>query len=67
MEGKIKTNLKNFLKDESGQSTTEYVLLLVFIVAAVSKVGGTLKNKLDSLVSTIFNKAESAAGNIDAN
>jgi Flp pilus assembly pilin Flp len=60
-------NIKNLasalVQDESGQSTTEYVLLLLFVVMAVKAVGGTMKTKLQSLVDTVFSKAESEAGN----
>lgn len=46
-----------FLKDESGQSTTEYVLLLVFVVMAVKAVGGKLNTGLGSLIDTALGKA----------
>lgn len=62
---KIKALLGAFMKDESGQSTTEYVLLLVFVVMAVKMVGGTLKTKLNSLVGTVFDKAEAEASKIE--
>lgn len=57
-------SLKNlawaFWKDESGQSTTEYVLLLLFVVIAVKSVGTTMKDKLKGLIDTAFGKATSA-------
>ena len=52
--------LKAFLRDESGQSTTEYVLLLLFVVVAVKFVGGTLKSRLAGLIDTVFNKTNDA-------
>ena len=60
----MKKILKQFLKDESGQSTTEYVLLLLFIVVAVSKVGGGLKTKLSSLMDKIFDKTDAAVDSV---
>lgn len=59
-------NIKNLasalVRDESGQSTTEYVLLLLFVVMAVKAVGGTMKTKLQGLVDTVFNRATEEAG-----
>lgn len=54
---KLKRKTQNFLLDESGQSTTEYVLLLLFVVIAVKYVGGTLKDRLKNLIDQAFNKA----------
>lgn len=45
--------LKNLLKDESGQGATEYILLLVVVVALAmmfrGKITEALKEKLDEL------------------
>ena len=48
-----------FLKDESGQSLTEYVLLVFALVEAVKAVGGSMKERLQGLVDIVFTKAES--------
>lgn len=58
----IKMMAKSFIKDESGQSTTEYVLLLVFVVMAVKAVGGKLKDGLNDLVGKAFSRAGDAVG-----
>ena len=58
----IKSTLAQVLRDESGQSTTEYVLLLLFVVIAVKQVGGTLKEKLTALVSKVFATTEGQIG-----
>lgn len=50
-------------RDESGQSTTEYVLLLVFIVMAVKSVGGKLNSGLGALIDRAFNRATESIGN----
>lgn len=60
----LKKVASEFLKDESGQSTTEYVLLLVFVVMAVKAVGGKLNSGLGGLIDKAFTKAEAA---VDAN
>ena len=57
---KIKNSLLQFYKDESGQSTTEYVLLLLFVVVAVKQVGGQLKGKLTGILNAAFEKTEDA-------
>lgn len=54
----IKNVAKAFLKDESGQSTTEYVLLLVFVVMAVKTVGKNLTSGLSGLIDTAMGKAK---------
>ncbi len=56
----IKNILRNFIKDESGQSTTEYVLLLLFVVIAVKAVGGKLKDRLNLIMDAAMGKAEDA-------
>ena len=56
----IRSRALSFLRDESGQSTTEYVLLLVFVVMAVKAVGGKLNSGLQDLVGKAFGKAEAA-------
>lgn len=58
---KIKQVASEFLKDESGQSTTEYVLLLVFVVLAVKNVGKQLTTGLNQLVGTAFSTANQEA------
>jgi Flp pilus assembly pilin Flp len=49
-----------FLQEESGQTTTEYVLLLLFVVIAVRAVGGGLKGKLEGIMNAAFNKTTDA-------
>lgn len=53
----MKAMLKNLWKDESGQGATEYILLLVVVVALAlmfrGKITETLTAKLDELGSAI--------------
>lgn len=53
----IKTKFIEILKDESGQGTTEYILILVAIVGVAivfrEKIGNMLKGKLESLSASI--------------
>ncbi len=43
-------------KGQKGQSTTEYVLLLLFVVIAVKAVGGQMKDRLDGIMKAAFGK-----------
>jgi len=56
----MRTLLKAFLKDESGQSTTEYVLLLLFVVLAVKAAGGQLKDRINAILNAAFDQTNSA-------
>ena len=54
---KLTTLMKNLWKDESGQGATEYILLLVVVVALAmmfrGKITETLRSKLEELGSSI--------------
>ncbi len=54
---KLKSFAQKFWKDESAQGATEYILLLVVVVAVVmlfkDKIKGALSDKLNSLGSDI--------------
>lgn len=54
---RIKSFLKNFVSDESGQGTAEYVLLLVVAVALVmvfkNKIRGVFETKTDEVANKI--------------
>jgi Flp pilus assembly pilin Flp len=52
----------NLAKDESGQTTTEYVLLLVFVVIAVKTVGKQLSTQLQGLMDKAFGRAQAEIG-----
>lgn len=62
---KIKKCTWALLADESGQSTTEYVLLLLFVVVAVKAVGGQLKQRITGILEKAFGKTESAIESAD--
>lgn len=52
--------LKNFLKDESGQTTTEYILILAVIVTIFMQ----FRNKLTKIIGTIFGQLETSTQDI---
>lgn len=45
----------NYLKDEDGQTSTEYILLVAVVAAIIFKFRGTLTQKLDDLIEGVFN------------
>lgn len=56
MKGKI----VEFLKDESGQTSTEYILLVAMVALIVIKFGGKLRTELDKMVESVFGRANTA-------
>lgn len=53
-------DLKNFLKDESGQTTTEYILILAVIVTIFMQ----FRTKLKGIINKIFGELDSATGDL---
>ncbi len=53
----IKNTFKNILRDESGQGATEYILLLVVVVAIAmlfkDQIMGVVRSKLESISGNI--------------
>ena len=47
----------NFLKDEEGQTSTEYILLIAVVAIIVFKFKGIALEKLEGIVNKVFNKA----------
>ena len=53
------TELINYLKDDDGQTSTEYILLVAVVAMIVLKFKQQLKDKLDGVMNTVFNKVDS--------
>lgn len=53
---KLMVNLKQFLKDESGQTTTEYILILAVIVTIFMQ----FRKKLLAIISKLFKGLDTA-------
>jgi pilus assembly protein Flp/PilA len=47
-----------FLKDESGQTSTEYILLVAVVAFIIFKFKGILQTRLIGLANKIFNNAD---------
>lgn len=47
----------NFLKDEDGQTSTEYILLVAVVAVIILKFKDKLQSQLDTLIDGVFGKA----------
>jgi pilus assembly protein Flp/PilA len=54
-----------YLKDESGQTSTEYILLVAVVAMIVFKFKQTAGEKLDTLTKSVFGKADEMVQGID--
>ena len=45
---------KQFLKDEKGQSTVEYLLILAVIVLVISALGNKMKPLIEGVTENVF-------------
>lgn len=55
----MKDKILAYLKDEDGQTSTEYILLVAVVALIVFKFKDTATKRLNALTEGIFNKAES--------
>jgi Flp pilus assembly pilin Flp len=46
--------LTQFLRDEEGQTTVEYLLIIAVVVVVISVLGKQMQKKIGDLVTTIF-------------
>lgn len=53
-----------YLKDEDGQTSTEYILLVAVVAAVIFKFRGILETKLIGLVEKVFTKADGITNDI---
>jgi pilus assembly protein Flp/PilA len=44
----------NYLKDEDGQTSTEYILLVAVVAVIILKFKGVLQTKLEGLIGKVF-------------
>ena len=54
---------KNYLLDEDGQTSTEYILLVAIVAMIVIKFKGKLTEKLDKVLDGSFSKVDSEISN----
>lgn len=53
----FKNAVKSYWQDEEGQTSLEYVLLLVVVVAIIVKFGKGMQGKIGPLVENVFQDA----------
>ena len=56
--------LKQFLREEEGQSTVEYLLIIAVIVAAVTALGSKLPTAIKNLTDNVFGKINKQVGTL---
>jgi len=54
----------DYLKDESGQTSTEYILLVAVVAMIIFKLKDKMSGGLEKITDTVFGKAEDLAGQI---
>jgi pilus assembly protein Flp/PilA len=54
----MKNKIVEFLKDESGQTSTEYILLVAVVAVVIYKFKDVLQTRLQSLVGNVFDKGD---------
>jgi Flp pilus assembly pilin Flp len=58
----IKHGVKRFLRDESGQTTTEYILILAVVVTVIMQFRSKFKDIINRLLNGVDGAATQAAG-----
>jgi pilus assembly protein Flp/PilA len=61
----MKREFMNYLKDEDGQTSTEYILLVAVVEVIIFKFKNTLGTALDELVGKVFGKANKIADELN--
>lgn len=54
----MKNKFVEFLKDESGQTSTEYILLVAVVAVVIFKFKDVLQTRLNELVGNVFDKGD---------
>ena len=60
----MKNKIVEFLKDESGQTSTEYILLVAVVAVIILKFKDTLQEKLEGLIGSVFQRANDELGGL---
>lgn len=58
MNSHWKDRIRRFIRDEEGQSTTEYILILAVVVMVAMKFKNTFQNKLEGAVEKLGTKID---------
>ena len=58
LRNRVQRQIQNLIQDESGQTTAEYIFLLVIVVMAVKVLGGNLQTRLKKIMDAAFDNME---------
>jgi pilus assembly protein Flp/PilA len=61
----MKKTLLAYLKDESGQTSTEYILLVAVVALIVFKFKDVATTRLNAITEQVFGKAEGFVNDIE--
>lgn len=61
----MKKSIMAYLKDESGQTSTEYILLVAVVALIVFKFKNIATEKLETLTGEVFDKASGILNQIE--
>jgi pilus assembly protein Flp/PilA len=61
----MRNKILSFIRDEDGQSTTEYILILAVVVMIALKVNKDLGSKVTNLVGKVGGKMDSVVDQIE--
>lgn len=62
----MKHLIQDFLQDESGQTSTEYILLIAVVAIVIFKLKGEMSTRLNDITTKVFTKAGGLANEIGA-
>ncbi len=52
----MKSKIVEFITDESGQTSTEYILLVAVVAMIIIKFKGNLEEQLNKVINDVFGK-----------
>lgn len=61
----MKSKIVAFLKDESGQTSTEYILLVAVVAVIIFKFKDRLQESLLGLIDKVFDKSNNLLQDLD--
>lgn len=61
----MKNLILGFLKDEEGQTSTEYILLVAVVALIVFKFKNVASDRLTKITESVFDRADSFVGELD--
>lgn len=56
--------LKQFLKEEQGQTTVEYLLIIAVVVVVISVLGKQIQGKIGTVVNSVFAGVQAKIGEL---